>query len=67
MKAKKKMKDFDCLATKWQVQEIIYNEIKDMSNKEICEYFQASIEKSSLYDWWNAAKSKTTGSLAEFS
>ena len=53
-----KSEKFDCLENKWRIEKKIYNEIKDMTIKEKCQYFHKSIEESSLKDWWKAASGK---------
>ena len=63
MKTKNKNKTFDCLANKWQAQEIIYENIKGMTDEEVIEYFRKSIQKSSLGDWWKALNEKKESML----
>ncbi|OGU39238.1 MAG: hypothetical protein A2X61_07070 [Ignavibacteria bacterium GWB2_35_12] len=65
MKTKTKEKKFDCLANKWRAQEIIYENIKDMTDGEIIEYFRKSVEKSSLGEWWKALNERKESVLTE--
>ncbi len=60
---KTKNKTFDCLANKWRAQEIIYENIKGMTDEEVIEYFRKSIQKSSLGDWWKALNEKKESML----
>ncbi len=47
-------KAFDCLEFKQQVQEKIYEDIKNLSLAEQIAYFQDRIENSNLRDWWQS-------------
>ena len=51
MKTKTKEKAFDCLINKWQVEELIYKETKNMSDIELIEYFKKSVNESNLKIW----------------
>ncbi len=54
MNPTKTEKAFDCLEFKQQVQEKIYEDIKNLSHAEQIAYFQDRIEKSNLRDWWQS-------------
>ncbi len=54
MSPTKAKKAFDCLEFKEQVQEKIYEDIKNLSLAEQIAYFQKRIENSSLGDWWQS-------------
>lgn len=56
MKEKTKKKKFDCLENKWRIQEQIYDETKNMTNKEIIQYFNKSVEESDLSNWLKKIK-----------
>jgi hypothetical protein len=56
MKTKNNDKSFDCLSNKWHVEELIYEETKEMTDNEIIDYFKKSVEKSSLGPWWQLLK-----------
>lgn len=58
MITKNRKKEFDCLENKWQVQVSVYNETRNMKNKELIEYFRNSVRESSLGDWWESLKAK---------
>lgn len=50
----KNKKAFDCLEFKQEVQEKIYEDIKNLSLAEQIIYFQEKIENSNLRDWWQS-------------
>jgi pyridoxine/pyridoxamine 5'-phosphate oxidase len=54
MSPTKAKKAFDCLEFKEQVQEKIYEDIKNLSVAEQIAYFQKRIENSNLGDWWQS-------------
>ena len=54
MNPTKTKKAFDCLEFKQQVQEKIYEDIKNLSLAEQIAYFQDRIENSNLRDWWQS-------------
>ena len=54
MNPTKTKKAFDCLKFKQQVQEKIYEDIKNLSPAEQIAYFQNKIENSNLRDWWQS-------------
>ena len=54
MNPTKTKKAFDCLEFKQQVQEKIYEDIKNLSPAEQITYFQNRIENSNLRDWWQS-------------
>ena len=54
MNSTKTKKTFDCLEFKQQVQEKIYEDIKNLSIAEQITYFQETIENSDLKDWWQS-------------
>lgn len=60
MKAKTKKKKFDCLENKWRIQEQIYDETKNMTDKEIIQYFNKSVEESHLSEWLKKIKKNST-------
>lgn len=59
MKTKINNKKFDCLANKWQAEELIYEETKDLTDNEILEYFRKSVRDSKLDAWWKSLKKQT--------
>lgn len=54
MSSKTSKKAFDCLDFKQQVQEKIYEDIKNLSLVEQIAYFQERIENSNFGDWWQS-------------
>ena len=54
MSPTKTKKAFDCLEFKEQVQEKIYEDIKNLSVAEQIAYFQKRIKNSNLGDWWQS-------------
>lgn len=54
MSPTKAKKAFDCLEFKEQVQEKIYEDLKNLSVAEQIAYFQKRIENSNLGDWWQS-------------
>lgn len=49
-------KDFDCVEMKRAIQAEIYEEIKDLSDRERTEYFRRNAESGSLAEFWKSLK-----------
>ena len=49
-------KKFDCLEFKQQAQELIYQNIQNLSLPEQIEYFRVLAESSPLGEWWKYIK-----------
>ncbi len=58
MRTKTNEKAFDCLINKWQIEELIYKETKNMSDIELIEYFKKSVNESNLSIWWESLRNK---------
>ncbi len=56
MNMKNDDRSFSSLNNKYLIEELIYNETKEMNNYQLLEYFKKSVEESSLKDWWNSIK-----------
>ncbi|MEW6203085.1 MAG: hypothetical protein AB1546_13995 [bacterium] len=60
----KKSKSFDCVKYKWQIQNEIYEETKDMNYKEQIAYFRERAESGALGDWWKSLKNTSVSKMA---
>lgn len=52
-------KDFDCISFKRQVQEQIFEEIKDLTIDEQVDYFSRRAQEGPLGEWWRKIQCKT--------
>lgn len=57
MKTSQRSKTFDCIEYKRQVQEEIYNDIKDLTPEEQLAYIRRRAESGPLAGWWQDLKS----------
>ena len=55
-------KKFDCLEFKQQAQELIYQDIQNLSLPEQIEYFRFLAESSPLGEWWQYIKNTSASS-----
>lgn len=53
----KKSKNFDCVQMKNDIQEKIYEEIKDLHGNELIDYLKGRVAQSSFADWWQSSDS----------
>ncbi len=60
MKVKIEKKKFDSLENKWRIQEEIYNETKNMTDKEKLNYFRKSVDESEFSEWLKRIKRNST-------
>lgn len=55
-------KKFDCLEFKQEAQELISQQIENLSLPEQIEYFRVLAESGSLGEWWKSIKNKSAPS-----
>lgn len=60
MTTKKIELDFDFMKFKEQVQNEMYEELKNLTLEEQIKYVQEKAESGSLGEWWKSVKSKSS-------
>jgi hypothetical protein len=55
MTTQQQNKEFDCIASKREAQDQIYQETKEMSPDQQIQYFRNAVENSRLGGWWKKA------------
>ena len=61
MRTKRTEREFDCMAHKREVQERIYEEIKDLAPDQEVAYFEGAAQSGPLGEWWLAMQRAHAG------